>query len=873
MEPNGYQKKVLNRLRGYLRLLEARPPAGAYSELWNGCDVGINQGGVDGKGMPPYRDAIAGVPHVCFKVPTGGGKTFLAACSVRLIKDAVVRSGEGAVVWLVPSDAILEQTLSNLNNAGHPYRQQLQKDFPAGVEVYSKEQLLSGQNFQNIVSVQEHLSVFVLSYDSFRARNKEGRLAYRENEKLKDFPVSDMLPDGADESSLANAINVLNPIVIVDESHHAAGQLSVEMLGNFNPRFILDLTATPRENSNIIAFAEAAELKKSGMVKLPLIVYNRADKKSVMFDAIQLRAQIERQAAEEEAAGGKHIRPIVLFQAQPRGREDAATFLKLKERLIEGGIPKEQIAVKTAEVNELKNVDLLSRDCEIRYIITVNALKEGWDCPFAYILATLANKTSKVDVEQVVGRVLRQPYAVRHSRPLLNNAYALTCSNDFFSTLDGIAGALNAAGFSGDDARVAEEKPPAAGQEYQTPPPAQPSLILEHDDNHGEDYLDDYSDAIRPALEQKPSEAVEEMVNQAAAQTLEYEREAEESEKNGYLGGLEGAMKNQYRMNGAFRDEAAALLIPQFCFATEKDIFHDGGYAKLTKEKLSAGFSLENADSNVNFSLSGGEIYAFDAGAGGAKYRKLTAGEREYIRAQMERRPDEGKRELCVGLIAGILERKAIGDAVTSGDLRGYVGRVVKNLSNDDLAALQNGHQPYANRVHEKIEELLDDFREKRFVNQLDTREILCRNMYALPKVITPAETMGGLDKSLYESEAAVNDTERKVIEEIASLENVRWWHRVAESKPYSFCVNGFINHYPDFFVMTEKGALVVVEVKGDDRDNSNSERKLRLGRTWAERAEKTGGDFHYYMVFDKLDWNREGAYNLSDFVGIMKKL
>ena len=455
MEPNVYQKKVLDRLRDFLRLLDEHSPADAYRALWESRDVNINP--IGSSGMPPYRDTIRGVPHVCFKVPTGGGKTFLATCAVRHIKEAVVQSGEGAVVWLVPSDTILEQTLANLTNIDHPYRQQLQKDFPAGVEVYSKEQLISGQNFQNLMSVQEHLSVFVLSYDSFRTSKKDGRRAYRENERLKDFPVSDVLPEGADETSLVNAINVLNPIVIVDESHHAAGQLSIEMLRNFNPRFILDLTATPRENSNIIAFAEASELKKANMVKLPLIVYNRHDKKDVMYDAIQLRAQIEIQALENKVAGGRYIRPIVLFQAQPRGKEDAASFQKLKEQLIEGGIPKEQIAIKTADVNELRNMNLLSCDCEIRYIITVNALKEGWDCSFAYILATLANKTSKVDVEQIVGRILRQPYAEQHSQPLLNNAYVLTCSNDFANTLDGIVRALNSAGFSKKDVRIAEE--------------------------------------------------------------------------------------------------------------------------------------------------------------------------------------------------------------------------------------------------------------------------------------------------------------------------------------------------------------------------------------------------------------------------------
>jgi type III restriction enzyme len=867
MEPNGYQKKVLNRLRDYLRLLDARSPADAYRALWESRDVRID---LLGEGMPPYRDAIKNVPHICFKVPTGGGKTFLAACSVKYIKDAMVRGGEGAVVWLVPSDTILEQTLANLRNVNHPYRGQLQKDFPAGVEVYSKEQLLGGQNFQSPVSVQEHLSVFVLSYDSFRTNKKDGRRAFRENERLRDFPVSAALPEGADETSLVNAINVLNPIVIVDESHHAAGQLSIEMLRNFNPRFILDLTATPRENSNIIAFAEASELKKANMVKLPLIVYNRPDKKDVMFDAIQLRAHIERQAITEEAAGGKYIRPIVLFQAQPRGKEDAATFRKLKEQLVEDGIPAEQIAVKTADVNELKNVDLLSRECEIRYIITVNALKEGWDCPFAYILATLANKTSKVDVEQIVGRILRQPYATRHEQPLLGNAFVLTCSNEFAATLDGIVQALNAAGFSKKDMRIAKESPQTDPIVYPTPEPQRWLLHEGDDDDDGSDFLDDYSGAIGTALEQAPSASIENMLAQAVAQTREYEREAEESEKLGYLGGLEGTMKNQYKVNEAFRAEVVALRIPQFCFATEPDLFCSESYAKLNKEKLSVGFSLPDADSNVNFSLAGGDMYAVDASDGGTKYRKMTVNESDYIRSHMERLPGDGKRRFCIDLIVTQLERHSLGDVILAADIRSYVERAVGQMNNDDFAAIQTGYQFYASRIRQKIESLLADYREGQFYDLLEARDILCRPMFSLPKIITPADTLGGLEKSLYESEAAVNSTERKVIEEIAALPNVRWWHRIAESKPYSFSINGFITHYPDFFVMTDKGTLVIAEVKGDDRDNSDSERKLRLGRKWADKA---GDGYRYYMVFDNLNWSKEGAYELSEFVELMKRL
>src|SRR5699024_8568236 len=120
----------------------------------------------------------------------------------------------------------------------------------------------------------------------------------------------------------------------------------------------------------------------------------------------------------------------------------------------------EQIAIRTADVNELKNQDLLSRDCPIRYIITVNALKEGWDCPFAYILASLANKTSRVDVEQILGRILRLPHTTQHSQRALNLSYVLTSSNDFDKTVDQIVKGLNSAGFSDKDYRVSDPLPP-----------------------------------------------------------------------------------------------------------------------------------------------------------------------------------------------------------------------------------------------------------------------------------------------------------------------------------------------------------------------------------------------------------------------------
>lgn len=407
MELKSYQKKVIADLTRYLELLnKTKNDAAAFRLFWQEKSA---------PALGLYQNVIPGVPNLCFKVPTGGGKTFIACNAVRPIFDALPATKTKAVVWLVPSDAILTQTAKALKDTSHPYRQKIDVDFGGRVEVYTKQELLNGQNF-NPTAVTEQLSVMVLSYDSFRGRGKEGLKAYQENSNLAAFAKVLGKPDSpiekADETALFQIINQLNPLVIVDESHHARSELSLEMLENFNPCFVLDLTATPKKESNIISYVDAVQLKNEHMVKLPVIVYNRDSQAEVLTDAIDLRNKLEEIANAEYAKTGKYIRPIALFQAQPKGKEDATTFEKLRDKLVDAGIPADQIAIRTADVNELKNVELMSPNCPIRYIITVNALKEGWDCPFAYILASLANKTSQVDVEQILGRILRLPHAI-----------------------------------------------------------------------------------------------------------------------------------------------------------------------------------------------------------------------------------------------------------------------------------------------------------------------------------------------------------------------------------------------------------------------------------------------------------------------------
>ena len=702
MELKTYQKQVMDDLSSYLGHLNRDGDMfAAWKGYWMDKDIAVGLGGV-----PVYKSAIPGVPHVCTKVPTGGGKTFMACAALKRIFDTMPMDKPQVVVWLVPSDSILTQTVRNLSNPDHEYRLRLNSDFAGRVGVYTKEMLLSGQQFSPD-TVREMLTVCVLSYASLRidSKKKDVRKVYQENGNLLKFAQffkddSVLLADTPD-TALVQVLRQLSPIVVVDESHNAGSDLSVEMLNNLNPSFVLDLTATPRKNSNILSYVDARELKKENMVKLPVVVYNRTSRQSVIQDAIQLRGSIEQQAIAEEQAGGAYIRPIVLFQAQPKVNGDSETFDKIKDMLVDMGIAKEEIAVKTSKVDELGKTDLMSQDCPIRYIITVNALKEGWDCPFAYFLASLANKTSKVDVEQILGRILRQPYAKRHTSPLLNTSYVLTCSNDFRNTLDSIVSGLNMAGFSRKDFRVGEvpESAPAPKQ-------------TETDGNTIATETDQFDDVDTKAVKQALAEAGEQtgsslhnMLQDAQRQADRYDTEMKESGHSDFWGGKLGEMLHQNAMQSQFVEDASALRIPQFFLKSKPDLF-GGEYELLETENLSEGFSLSGQDAQISFELATGEMYRVDIQEKGEaipKYMRASKEESEYIREWLAKLPAEKRVQQCVSQICGHLNRN---DRYAAQEISAYVHRVVQNMTEDELAAMETAIPTYARKIQDKIDEL-----------------------------------------------------------------------------------------------------------------------------------------------------------------------
>lgn len=882
MELKKYQKETLSDLLQYIDVLNVSDSLSvAYSRYWEAKGVSVS--GIDNDYLRPYINSVNSVPRVTLKVPTAGGKTFIACNAIKTIMDNLQTDAMNKVVaWFVPSDTILKQTLEKLQDVEHPYRRQLDALFNHRVTVVDKESALMGQGISP-TNLRDNLTIFVLSVQSFieniRAKkDKSSEQAkarvFRENgnfiEHVNHYANPNILIEGADPTALIQVIAQQNPLVIVDESHNFKADLRVEMLNNIAPRFILELTATPRNNSNIISFVDAMQLKKENMVKLPVIVENRNSAKDVLVSAIRMRNSLEEHAKVMRQQGGKYIRPIVLFQAQPKTDDDNITFDKIKQNLVSFGIPEEEIKIKTANRDELKGINLMSEQCPVRYIITINALKEGWDCPFAYILATLANKTSAVDVEQILGRILRQPYAMNHANALLNISYVFTCSNDFRETVEKIIISLQKAGFSRKDFREIEKTTPE-----QPRPVTYGDLFGNVTTNNVEDEVEENPielsveevENIKQDLQDRtiPEEIVN-LQQQASKLSEEYEKQVEENSNNDDpLAGIM-PMEKYYNINVEYQEVAAVMKLPIFYTKIGASIFSDEEWEPLEKTMLSQGFNLASKDTTVDFTVIRPQGITIDVEASGDSYipiRKSNQKAIDLIRSQYVDKSASSKKSNLATQIAHMIDIKSISEP----DIKNYVARVIESRDEDEINSLIDNIYNTRDAIQKKIETLLKEHQAKCFNQWLDVSRITVLPHYTfVDKVALTGKDMIGIGKGLYVKEESVNDFEYNVILAIAENDNVLFWHR--NPAKTGFCLNGFINHYPDFIVRMKSGKTIVIETKGDHLVNDDSLNKIKIGRKWADMA---GKDYHYFMVFENKEV--EGAITVKQLMQYLNEL
>jgi type III restriction enzyme len=437
-----YQDKALAALDGFFFKLRTA----GLDTAWRTC---APQHEKNGQGWQADYDATAlgEVPAVCVRIPTGGGKTFLAAHAVAHAGKNLKDTAAPVVLSLVPSDAIRSQTLAALSTPRNPCREALTQHFGERVRVCALDDLPSvGPQEVGLSAI-----VIVATIQSFNVKDKSIRTVYSFDESLAPH-FQDLTPQqenrlgkvteadiaaqpyltatdlGRVKASLANWLTLHRPIVVVDEAHNNRTEQAFRTLRELHPACIIELTATPMADSNVIYHVGAQALANEDMIKLPIVLMEHKNGwKDAVRDAILTRDRLELLAAQEP----DYIRPVLLFQAEDvNGEANVDTLLAHLASQDGEKLDRRQIAVATGEQKELEGIPLAEPTCPIRYVITVKALKEGWDCPFAYVLCSLQDMKSGKDVEQLLGRVLRMPYAKPRRQQEMGKAYAHVVSTE-----------------------------------------------------------------------------------------------------------------------------------------------------------------------------------------------------------------------------------------------------------------------------------------------------------------------------------------------------------------------------------------------------------------------------------------------------------
>ena len=453
MQLKQYQADTLSVLQRFFEEARVAGPKNAYEYITKDPELEARLGRYGGVYTSPFGD-LPEVPYVCLRLPTGGGKTILGAHAVHIARDSWVDRDYPLVLWLVPTNTIRMQTAQALKDTRHPYRQVLDDKFNGRVRVFDIV------DFTQITprDLHDHCCLVVGTIQTLRVKSTHGRKVYAHNEELERHfenvsttgPSLERLEGGAVKFSFANLLQLHRPLLIVDEAHNAVTGLTREMQARLNPCAIVEFTATPKSKSNILYSVTAQELKNEEMIKLPIVLSENDTWQNAVSGAVAKRAELAGYSLNDGSQ--EYLRPIVLFQAQNKNQEVNAE--SLKRHLVEvERVPEDKIAVATGDQRQLDGIDLFDPNCRIEYVITVEALKEGWDCSFAYVFCSVARIQSSRNVEQLFGRVLRMPYAKRRQSAELNKAHAYVSEPSFGDAARALVDKLVQMGFEEEEAQ------------------------------------------------------------------------------------------------------------------------------------------------------------------------------------------------------------------------------------------------------------------------------------------------------------------------------------------------------------------------------------------------------------------------------------
>lgn len=829
----------------------------------------------------PYREAplIAdGTPYVCLRVPTGGGKTIMGAHAVGIAAKAFLQAPNPVVLWLVPSTPILDQTVSALKNPDHPYRVALAKDFGRNITVLTKLEALA----MSRADAEGGACIIVSTIQSFRIEETEGRKVYEDSGHLMDHftGLTDVqiarleTVEGTDRpiASLANLLRLHRPMVIVDEAHNARTTLSFDTLKRFDPSLILELTATPQTAhnpaqdqfaSNILYSVSAAELKAEEMIKLPIRLSTDSDWQKTIGGALDCQAALEEAAQAEQAETGEYIRPLILFQAQSANKDDKTrlTWEVIEQHLRQDKhIPQNQIAVHTGPRKDLDDVvDITDPNCPIRYIITVQKLKEGWDCPFAYILCSVAEQVSQTAIEQILGRVLRMPKAKRKQRDALNRAYAYVAAKSFDDTAKRLKdGLVEGAGFNRleadqivapqSDIGFAEER---ADYQYNSDPLSDEAITMED---------------IAAIFEKLPPSVKLRVQLDPNSRSLGFRGPMSRESRNVLQLAMASvpqaekiidrlyAKSNNFQTSAATDDTKPAFIVPLLGFRKQGDL------ELFSKEHyLDLPWRLDECDA--------APIVSHFKLVDESQHGQIDVSDQGKVQIDFVRRM-QGELAVVVQEHAWTLPRlvnwidSGIGHPdVTKPSAVIFISNALKALENDghDLDVLARNKYDLRRAIVAMIKDLRGERETKNydalfatnaqdFAVNSDLSIIFDEQTYAFNQPYSGAtkfnkhytSLIGDLKPSGEEFECAVH---------LDRMDAVRYWIRNVENKRTSFWLQ--LPHqkfYPDFVALLHDGRILVVEYKGGHLYEAERAKRT-IGSVWAEAS---GGECLFCMPTDR---------------------
>lgn len=485
MQLKRYQERLVREVKIFLAALAPEQAAGnkyASLEAWEEAKKRFH---LPGQYQPRRNGLGRDLPTFCIKVPTGGGKTLLATQILGLVYQTILkdRNGAGLVLWVVPSDQIYKDTLKALRDRRHFYRESLEFALSRRIEVWEKHEiarLTPGQ-------LRSNLNILILKLASTNRETREQLKFFRDSggNIVQHFPPEDdpeqhkglkaripnldMLSENEArgeylvKTSLGNLVRLCEPAVILDEGHKATSSLARQTIEGFNASIVVELSATPPKEANVLVRVTGKELLDEQMIKLPMNIANSNQKswKDCLTQGRDKRDELAKLAERHFRATGKLIRPIVLVQVERTGKDQRdAGFVHsedVKSHLMQRLDAHESaIAIKTSEKDDIEGIDLLADGCPVEWIITKAALQEGWDCPFAYVLVSLTNTGSQQSMTQLVGRVLRQPYVERTPFNELNESYVFCLRRKAADISREVKKALEEEGYEGEAASVVD---------------------------------------------------------------------------------------------------------------------------------------------------------------------------------------------------------------------------------------------------------------------------------------------------------------------------------------------------------------------------------------------------------------------------------